>query len=222
MNPVPVKVVKDVIADLDGKPTRVSVKWVVTCACLGLLFLVIAGFAIVRIMDVYKGMDSKHSPSVTASHLGGVGRPVGSASSVSTPLSPDDTPVPQSAPSFSPVPDTQSASVAPTVESLKSQAGHDSTISPERKILSNSEEDAGKTDISISKPKASLPASSKTASGKIAGPADHAVQKADKPMRGEEPSGPSSSTTSKPRTAPEEDSPDPNMLMDWFLNKRAR
>ncbi len=58
MKPVPVKIVKDVIADLDGKRTRVSVKWVITCASMAFLFLVISGLAI------YKLLDSRRSPSI--------------------------------------------------------------------------------------------------------------------------------------------------------------
>jgi hypothetical protein len=128
----------------------------------------------------------------------------------------------------------------------------------EGKASRNIEEESGKTDMSIKEPKASLPFLSKTASDKTAEPADHAVQKADKPMRVEEPSGSAGSTSAKPGidttsepadhavqkavkpvrgeessgpagssavksgTATEEDSPDPNKLMDWFINKRAR
>jgi len=76
--------------------------------------------------------------------------------------------------------------------------------------------------MSAKEPKASLPALSKTASDKTAGPDDHAVQKTDKPVRGGEPSEPAGSAASEPRSATEEDSPDPNKLMDWFMNKRAR
>ena len=252
MKPVPVKVVKDVIADLDGKPAGVSMKWVITCASLAFLFLVIAALAVVRIMDFPKKMDSKHS----------------TASAIHTPAPPDDTPVPQSAPGSSTAPDSQPVSVVfPATESLKSHgdvaAGSESTVSPgnilppgqgasqalpsaqgvpsrgsasivrstpqseaggtsEGKSPRIIEEAGGKTDISTKEPKASLPALSKTASGKIAEPVDHAVQKADKPVRGGEPAGPAGSPASKPRPAPEEDPPDPNKLMDWFMNKRAR
>jgi hypothetical protein len=244
------------------------VKWVITCATLAFLFLVIAGLAVVRFMDFSKKMDSKHSSSLTATQRGGIDLPVGSASAVHSPVPPDDTPVPQSASGSASAPDSQPVSVVvPATESLKSHgdvaAGSESTVSPgnilppgqgasqslpsaqglssrgsasivrttpqseaggtsEGKSPRIIEEEGGKTDISTKEPKASLPALSKTASGKIAEPVDHAVQKADKPVRGGEPSGPAGSAASEPRSATEEDSPDPNKLMDWFMNKRAR
>ncbi len=121
--PVPLKVVKGVIADLEGKPSRVSVKWVMTCASLAILFLVIAGLIMIRITEFPRMKNSKLSPGFNAGSQGGVVHPDGAASSVNTPVSHDVKIDPQPTSSFAPASESQPSSVAPAAGLPKTLGG---------------------------------------------------------------------------------------------------
>jgi type II secretory pathway predicted ATPase ExeA len=196
--PIPLKVVKDVISDLDGKPTRVSARWVITCASIAFLFLIIAGFIMVLTMDFPKLMKNMSFHSIIAKFGGVVDRSGESVSPVSTPVLPENFPAPLPAPGFVQVPDSPSSSVGQMDELQKSEAGV------------------------VDKPDSTVSQGLNLPLDQGASPADDPIQKAEKPLRGTEAYDPSSSTVSKPRTASEEPSPDPNKLIDWFLKKRSR
>ncbi len=243
LKPIPEKIVKNVIADLDGKQSRISVKWVVACASLALLFLVVAGWAIVRVLDLPKRMETKHSQSVATIHGDDSISPAGAASPNHLSVPTENTST-QSAPDATALSGSRSISILPESESQKlkadTAAGQGAPVPPQGDILPQGQ-DASRAlpedpalishrSVTID-PIATIPGAAGRADekppqkndkkdGKTAEPADS--QKMDKQARSRESSGPDASTVSTPGTGAEEASPDPNKLMDWFLNKRGR
>jgi general secretion pathway protein A len=265
--PVPLKVVNEVIADLEGRTTRASLKWVAACAVLAFACLVIAGISLYRATGFSKIINTGLFPSFSFSQKGSGESSSSSASSRNAAALPGSVPSQQSAQRSAPAPGSQSLAPPPGVESLENKGGvaggRDSAVSevvllpldpgaakllssgqslssrgaapvavptaqpearevPEEKAPRNLGRDRGKTTGSMNESKAPPLTSTNTASDKIAGAADNSGRNRDNPMRSSESSGQIDSVASQPKTTPEEAPPDPDKLMDWFMNKRSR
>jgi general secretion pathway protein A len=263
--PVSEKVVKGVIAAIEGEPVRGPVKWVTICASLVLLSLVIAGFIMIRSVDFSALKKSWQSPGLTAKGQSGDVRPDGAASSVSTPVSNDVKTVPHTTRVATPAPELNTAAAVPPADKQPKSLGgvgleRDEAVSaviiqpvdqgsvkgpssgkvhdaapvavpepqsevretPKDKAPKNFEEAVDKVVLSLKEPKALSPAPRKPGAITNPEPVDPADQKVDKKMQSAEASGPADSKSSKPGTPKEEEPPDFDKLMDWFINNRSR
>jgi type II secretory pathway predicted ATPase ExeA len=265
--PVPLKVVNEVIADLEGKTNRASMKWVAACAVLAFSCLVIAGITIYRTTGFSKFINTGLFPTFSSSQDGKGESSSESTSSSKASVLPVSAPYHQSTPSSAPASGSQSLSSPRGSESLKHQGGvageRDSAVSEvvllpldpgAAKLLStgkslssrdtapkaippaqsegrensgektpgNFDQESGKAIRSMNEAKAPPLISTRPASGEIVGAADNSGRKKDNPNWGSDSSGQSDITASKSKTTPEEEPPDPNKLMDWFMNKRSR
>ncbi len=263
--PVSEKVVKGVIAVIEGEPVRGSVKWVTIGASLVLLSLIIAGFIMIRSMDFSALKKSWQSPGLTVKGQGDDVRPDRAASSVSAPVLKDVKALPISTPVVTPAPELKTAAAVPPADTQPKSLGgvgleRDEAVlpgiiqpvdhgsvkgpssgkvrdavpvavpepqsevreTPKDKAPKNFEEAVVKASISLREPKVIVPSPNKADAIRNPEPVDPAVQKVDKKMQSAEASGSADSKSSILVTPKEEEPPDFDKLMDWFLNNRSR